>query len=246
MPATEDQALWRLSKFHHLRHTIAAASHQGLQRQTVISSTLQAELRVMDRRREGADLLEVVAACVRLRESALLYLQCDELVWPVTLFPAQMLFHSPRDLALGSQRDMGALKIIEIEPAGVRPPGRWIDERVADVETYHPLMPALWRLALQGPRTTLLREVAGPAAYRVLRNPASQDLPTPGALGPTVERLRNDPAPLRSIATWPGMSMERANRLLNALYLTSNLIVSRTHHSARSGTLQWLFSRRGH
>ena len=32
--------------------------------------------------------------------------------------------------------------------------------------------------------------------------------------------------------------------LLNALYLTSNLIVSRAHHSARPGMLQWLLGRR--
>jgi len=49
---------------------------------------------------------------------------------------------------------------------------------------------------------------------------------------------------LRKIAGWPGMSVERASRLLNALYLTSNLIVSRAHHTARPGVLHWLFSRR--
>ena len=48
---------------------------------------------------------------------------------------------------------------------------------------------------------------------------------------------------MRKIADWPGMSVDRASRLLNGLYLTSNLIVSRTHHSARTGPLQWLFGR---
>ena len=245
MPEFKDQALWRISRFNRFRSAIAAASHDGLQRQTLISSTLQAELRVLDRRRQGADPLEVVAACVRLREPALIYLQCEQVVWPVTLFPAQMLYHSPRSLALGTQRGIGALKIIDIEPAAVRPPGHWMDERVANVDSYHPLIPALWVLALQGPRTTLLHEIAGTAAYRVLRNPAGEDLSAPGAFGPTIERLRNDSAPLRTIAGWPGMNLERASRMLNVLYLTSNLIVSRTHHSARTGTLQWLLSRRG-
>ena len=245
MPEFKESSLWRISKFNRLRNTIAAASHDGMQRQTLISSTLQTELRVLDRRREGADPLEVVAACVRLREPALIYLSCGEVVWPVTLFPAQMLYHSPRSLAQATLRDMAVLKIIDVEPAAVRPPGHWMNERVANVESYHELMPALWRLALQGPRTTLLHEVAGTAAYRVLRSPTSHDLATPGALGPAVERLRGDSVPLRTIAGWPGMSLERASRLLNALYLTSNLIVSRTHHSARSGTLQWLLSRRG-
>jgi hypothetical protein len=241
----KQSSLWRVSKFNRLRNTIAAASHDGLQRQTLFSSTLQAELQVLDRRREGADPLEVVAACVRLREPALIYLRCDEVVWPVTLFPSQMLYHSPRSLAQATLHEMACFKIIEIEPAGVRPPGHPMGERVANAETYHELMPALWMLALQGPRARLLREIAGTAAYRALRNPAGQGLPTPGALGPAIERLRAGSAPLRTIAGWPGMSLERASRLLNALYLTSNLMVSRTHHSARSGMLQWLLSRRG-
>ena len=114
-------------------------------------------------------------------------------------------------------------------------------ERVAQADTYHPLMPALWKLALQGPRKDLLNEVAGPAAYRALRNPATQEMPTPGALGPAIERLRKESASFRRITGWPGMSEERASRLINALYLTSNLIVSRASHSARPGMLQWLY-----
>ena len=242
----EDQPLWRISAFDSLRNAAAVASSAGLRRETLISTTLQAELRLLDRRRDAADALEVVAACLRLRESAQIYLQCSDLVWPITLFPMQMLYHSPRSLALGTRREMGSLKTIEIEPPGVRPPGHWMHERVASDESYHPLTPALWTLALQGPRSTLLQEVGGTAAYRVLRDPASHGLATPGALGAAIERLRKESAPLRKIAGWPGMSVERASRLLNALYLTSNLIVSRAHHSARPGMLQWILSRRSH
>ena len=38
---------------------------------------------------------------------------------------------------------------------------------------------------------------------------------------------------LRDIANWPGMSTDRACRLLNALYLTSALMVMRSHPAAR-------------
>jgi hypothetical protein len=236
--------LWRISEFNHLRST-AAASPAGLQRQTQLSTTLRAELRVLDRRREAADALEVVAACVRLREPALIYLQCDSVVWPVTLFPVHALYHSPRSLALASQRELRMLRTIEIEAPGVRPPGHWMHERVTATESYHPLAPALWLLALQGPRTTLLHEIAGTAAYRALRRRGGQERATPGALGPAVDRLHKEPASLKSIAAWPGMSVERASRLLNALYLSANLIVSRAHHAARPGALQWLRSRYG-
>jgi hypothetical protein len=240
------QPLWSISAFDALRNTPGTAAHAGLQRQTLISSTLQAELRVLDRRKESADALEVIAACVRLRESALVYLQCDGSVWPVTLFPDQMIYHSPRSLLLGTPREILSLSTLDVDPPGVRPPGHWMHERIASADAYHQLTPVLWMLALQGPRVELLHEISGTAAYRALRVPAAPDLPTPGALGPAIERLRKESAPLRKIAGWPGMSPERARRLLNALYLTSNLIVSRAHHSARSGMLDWLFSRSGH
>jgi hypothetical protein len=118
-------------------------------------------------------------------------------------------------------------------------------ERVAEATLYHPLRPMLWRLALDGPRAVPLHEVTGSTSYRVVGHPGKQDLPTPGALGPTIERLRKESAPLREIARWPGMSYERASRLINALYLTSNLIVSRAHPSARPGVLQSLLGRFG-
>ena len=234
-------ALWRISEFDRQRS--AEATHAGLARQTVLPSTLRAELRLLERRREGADALEVVAACVRLREPALIILQCDGVVWPITLFPMQMLYHSPRHLALASAREIKQFKVIDVQPPGVRPPGHWMHERVADAERYHPMTPALWMLALQGPRSTLLHEISGTAAYRALRDPSVFELPAPGALAPAIERLHRESLPLSRIAGGPGMSTARACRLLNALYLTSNLIVSRAHHAARTGALQWLFSR---
>jgi hypothetical protein len=246
MPALQDQALWSISAFDALRNTPGTGAHAGLQRQTLIASTLQAELRTLERRKASSDALEVIAACVRLRESALVYLQCEGSVWPITLFPEQMTYHSPRSLLHGTPGEISSLTTLDVDPPGVRPPGHWMHERIARADAYHQLTPVLWLLALQGPRVDLLHEIGGTAAYRALRIPAAPDLPTPGALGPAIQRLRTESAPLRKIAGWPGMSLERASRMLNALYLTSNLIVSRAHHSAQPGMLNWLFGRRGH
>jgi len=62
-------------------------------------------------------------------------------------------------------------------------------------------------------------------------------------MGSAVERLRRESVSLRDIASWPGMNAERAARLVNGLYLTSDLIVTRSHHAARSepGTLRGFF-----
>jgi hypothetical protein len=244
-PDFDGSTLWSVSDFDQWRSSAAASAHGGAQRTTIISTTLQAELRLLDRRRESADVLEVVAACVRLREPALVYMQGGGVVWPVTLFPAEMLYHSPRSLLQGTRSVLGSLVTLEVEPPGVRPPGHWMHERVANADAYRPLLPALWHLALHGPRNSLLNEIGGTAAYRALRDPARLELPTPGALAPAVTELLAKSTSLRRIASGAGMSSERASRLLNGLYLTSNLIVSRTHHAARSGPLHWLFGRHG-
>ena len=41
------------------------------------------------------------------------------------------------------------------------------------------------------------------------------------------------------MAHWPGLSVERASRLLNALYLTGALMVTRSHLMARGEPLHW-------
>ena len=60
-----------------------------------------------------------------------------------------------------------------------------------------------------------------------------RDLPQSlGALRSAVARLQQDAASLAEIAAWPGLSVARASRLLNALYLTGALMLSRSHPAA--------------
>lgn len=243
-PEFEPSTLWRISAFDRLREQAATGELRGMERQTVLSTTLQAELTALERQQQASDALEVLAACVRLQEPALVYLRFQDLVWPVTLFPAQTLYHSPRTLLEATEEGLATVSALSVEPAGVRPPGHPMRERVASDATYRPLVPALWRLALYGPRGRLLSEIGGTAAYRVLRSPRMDDLPLPGALGPAAERLRREAGSLRSIADWPGMSVERGARLLNALYLSSNLMVTRSHPAARAEPASTLFGRR--
>jgi hypothetical protein len=215
-----------------------------LERPSLLSSTLQAELHALERRERSADAVEVFAACLRLREPALVYLQVEEMVWPITVFPAENVYHSRHSLLRAFEGGVVMLKAIGVEPPGAHPPGYSMHVRAAQSDCYHPLDPALWALALHGPRSSLLEEISGTAAYRVLRSPGSENLPTPGALGPTVDRLRRETVALRGIAQWPGMSIDRAVRLLNALYLTSNLMVTRGHPSARAQPGKGVLNRR--
>ena len=231
----EESTLWRVSEFERVRELNGGSGFVGLGRRTVLPTTLMAELQRLDGvGGGGTDLLEVVAACVRHREPALLLLDYEGLVWPVTLFPEQQLYHSPRDLADAAPDALGQLALIGAEPPGVRPPGHWMHERVAQTAHYRPLAPLLWQLALEGPRANLLAEISGTAAYRALRDPAEDGVELSGALRPAAQRLRRETVSLRDIAGWPGMSVARASRLLNGLYLSASLLATRAHPAARA------------
>ncbi|MEO5843832.1 MAG: hypothetical protein ABIQ33_03220, partial [Caldimonas sp.] len=186
------------------------------------------------------DVLEVIGACVRNREAALLYLEHGTNVWPVTVFPREDVYHSPRDASQMAGAGMSTLRVINAEPPGVKPPGDAMYERVARSDRYHPLAALLWSVALQGPRSTLLTEISGRVAYRLVST-GTREMPSSlGALSSAVTRLRTEAASLRDVAGWPGLSVERASRLLNALYLTGALMVSRSHPAARSEPRNWL------
>lgn len=229
----EDSTLWSVSEFERVRLNSGGSAFTRLGGATVLPSTLLAELRRLDAAGASDEPLEVVAACIRHREPALLCLQYEGLVWPVTLFPAQALYHSPRDMTQALPASLARITLISAEPPGVRPPGHWMHERVAQAEHYRPLLPLLWSLALAGPRATLLAEIAGTAAYRALKNPEADGVTLGGALRSAAHRLRRETVALRDIAAWPGMSVERASRLLNGLYLSAGLLATRAHPAAR-------------
>ena len=213
----EDSPQWRMSAFDRIRTDMASSSFAKLDRATVLPTTLLADLnRLYDDPSGDVDLLEVIAACMRHREPALLYLEHQQSIWPVTIFPADMLYHSPREIGQIPIETLANMKLVNVEPPVLRPPGHYMNERVGDDEQYHPLVPLLWSVALYGPRAALLSEIGGTAAYRATSSPATVGITASGALGSAAERLRRESAAMRDIARWPGMSSERASRLLNA------------------------------
>ncbi len=231
----DDSTLWRFSAYERMREERSSTVFAQLGENTMLSTTLVADLRQLAAQREADDVLEVLAACLRHRQPALVCLRYEDLVWPVTVFPQDGLYHSPRDLALAKPEALARCVVLACDPPGLRPPGHWMHERIGRTEHYRPLKPLLWNLALLGPRASLLGEIGGPAAYRVLLSKENRPS-APGAISAAAERLRSESAPLREIARWPGMSTERAARLLNALYLVGGLMVMRTHPAARAET----------
>ena len=233
----DDSTLWRISAYERMREQ--SGNNSGFTRldgvPTMLPTTLLGDLQHTDGQPRDNDVVEVMAACLRHRESALLYLRHQGLVWPVTLFPSRELYHAPRDLVESTARDMSDLAVLAFEPPGLQPPGHWKHERIGQLEHYRPLESLFWAVALKGPRGALLTEIDGPVSYRALRQSDRVELLAPGAMGSAQERLLRDAASLRQIIGWPGMTIERAHRLLNAMYLTTRLMVIRTHPSAREG-----------
>lgn len=229
----DESTLWRVSQFERVRQLTGASGFAPLQGSSVLPETLLGELKRLEQSGQGSDVLEVITACMRQREAALLCLQYEALVWPVTVFPTQMTYHSPRDLAFAEGAGFMQVSLHSIEPPGVRPLSDRLHERVTQTAHYRPLLPLLWSLALNGPRGELLGEIAGTVAYRALKSPQEDGLSLSGALGSAAERLRRDTVALGTISHWPGMNLERGSRLLNAMYLASALLVTRTHPAAR-------------
>ena len=239
----EASTLWRVSEFERVRYNTGTSGFAPLSDDTLLPSTLMADLDRIDITREGMDIMEVVAACMRHREAALLILDHDGLVWPVTLFPQHMMFHSPVDITAASQTGLARLRLLDVQPPGVRPPGHWRNDRVADLEHYRPLSPLLWQLSMHGPRHRLLNEIAIASVYRATRSDG-EPIKVPGALGPAVERLHQQSVSLVEISRWPGFSGERASRMLNALYLSGCLMVLRSQPGTSTSRPTWPRPRR--
>lgn len=197
-------------------------------RQPGLSQSLLADLSRFEHRGQASEVLEVLAACVRHAQQVVIHLQMGESVVPLTVFAVERLVHCPISLeALLHQRPT-ELRVLHVEPAVLRPPGDEEMSLVGEDQHYHSLRPVLWELALRSARSTLLPEIAGQVAYRVAPGIDLGALRVGGALLASIQRLQGERVTLREMADWPGLDTERAARLLNALYLQSGLIVSRT------------------
>jgi hypothetical protein len=179
------------------------------------------------------ELLEVLAACVRHTQAlAITVAAPGQLPLVLSVFPIDRQVHCALPLADVLDDNLAALQVLEVQPARWRAPGSTEAHRIDHPDHYAPLGPLLWAVALRGARDALLPELAGQAAYRVSPGISLGGLVVPGAMATCITRLRRHTCNLREIASWPDVGPQRAMRLLNALYLQSGLIVSRSHPAA--------------
>ena len=199
---------------------------------SALNPSLLQDLMRFEQRGDQRELLEVLAACVRHTQALAIRLAWGEQELALSIFPTDRLVHCPMPMDEFLAADLSTLQVIEVQPAALRPPGSPELARVGNPAMYGPLAPLLWAVALAGARGELLPELAGQAAYRVAPGLNLSGLFVPPAMNFCIDRLRGQPSNLREIAQWQGIGRERAARLVNALYLQSGLIVSRSHPAA--------------
>ncbi|MES2889951.1 MAG: hypothetical protein V4739_18300 [Pseudomonadota bacterium] len=227
--------LMRASKYvRYLKGETTQPNAPGLSTHGDLSPSLRDDLSRFDQHEGGAEMLEVMAACVRHSERLTMQLHCGQHVVPLTVFPQERLAYSPLPMEELLSMPMHEMRVIHIEPAALHPPHSGDDNPIGQPQLYHPLAPLLWALALRGARDALLPEIAGSAAYRIAPAIDLTPMLNSDLLVNAVERLRRETTNLRSLAEWPGLDTERASRLLNAIYLQSALIVTRSHPDAVS------------
>jgi len=228
--------LMRVSAFQRYldEMAVAADGDRASTRLSSLGASLMQDLLRFENGRpgEGLEVLEVLAACVRHGRSLLIHLQDEARVLPLTVFATEGLVHCPVLMDQFLAARLTDLRVMQVEPAVLRPPGDRERSLVGEPACYAPLGPLLWELALRGAREELLPEIGGMAAYRIAPGVDLRGLNLNGTLAAAVHRLKRATTNLREIAEWPGFDRARAMRLLNALYLQAGLMVSRSHPAA--------------
>lgn len=223
-----DAVLLRVSDFQRRARVVAPSAGGGT------SSTLQSSLHrsvLLDLQRfeaqasPGVEALQVVAAAVRHARPLRMLLQHEDRVLPLTVMPMERVVHAPLPLAQWGLLHWSALKVLQVEPAA-------LSDEAAPQDHLAPLGAVLWALALHGSRAALLPEIAGNVAYRIAPSTDLSALDLGGPLAAAMVRLRRQTTSLDGISNWPGLSRERAMRLLNGLYLQAGLITTRSHPAA--------------
>lgn len=192
-------------------------------------STLNATLSpsvLMDLKRyaatpEAADLLVVVAAAMRHGQLLQIQVELDGLQLPLLLEPRRQLFRCPMDLSgLGD----GALSRLRLVSVGAGPGGE-----IPGTDMRNGLLrPLAWHLAMRGERTELLPELTGAVKCRVTQGIAIGGMQVDGSSKRVIERMKFVPLSIDELVASTQLSRTMIQRLWNAMYLQSALMVTRT------------------
>ena len=169
-----------------------------------------------------ADLLAVVAASVRHGKPLSLALELDEQPLLLTLHPQRQIYYGSRDLCSLTDDALARVKMLRVEP-DVDP--KALLEGRAHIGS---LRPMLWHLALRGAQSRLLPEIAGPVRCRLALGVSLNGLPINGMNRRLIERMKGAPVSVDDLLDGNLQGRLAIQRVWNALYLQSALMVSRS------------------
>lgn len=193
--------------------------------ETAAPTTLSPSL-LLDLQRYAADpvsahLLPVVAASVRHGKALSVLLELGDRELNLTLHPRRQVYYCEVDLCALPDGALCRLALREVKPD-------------ADIETLldgrrhiGSLRPLLWHLALRGAHSEPLPELAGPVRCRVTLGVPLTGLPIDGAARRLIQRMKFAPVSIDELLPATALSRASVQRIWNALYLQSALMVSR-------------------
>lgn len=170
-----------------------------------------------------ADLLPVVAASARHNSPLSLELDLGGTTCTLVLDPARQLYSCEVDLCALNDQALQQLRLVRVksstnESSDASPPLRLGSMR-----------PLLWHLALRGAQQDLLPELAGSVRCRLTKAMALTGLPVDGTTKRFMRQMSGAPVSLDDLMEGEQVSRVRVQRIWNALYLQSALMVSRSY-----------------
>lgn len=188
---------------------------------STLSASLRGDLKRFSDQAETAELLPVVAASVRHGHPLCLSVELDGKEHELALDPLRNLFSCSTDLCALPDQALERIRLRNIVQA--QP-----DTEHHDRRRMGSLRPLLWHLALRGPRSELLPELAGKVRCRVILGTPLNGLPLDGSRKRMIDRMKFAPVSVDDLMTGTGLTRVAIQRVWNALYLQSALMVSRS------------------
>lgn len=188
-------------------------------------STLSPSL-VQDLQRYAADpasahLLPIVAASVRHGKALSVLLGLNDETLHLTLHPRRQVYYCERDLCALPDESLSRIHLRRVEPDVP------IDALFDGKRHIGSLRPLLWHLALRGAHAELLPELAGDVRCRVTLGVSLTGLPIDGPARRLIQRMKSAPVSIDDLAPATLLTRATIQRVWNALYLQSALMVSR-------------------
>lgn len=194
---------------------------------STLSPSLLSDLRRFVEDPGLTDLLAVVAACVRHARPLALHLGSGNNISVLSVFPREQLFQCHLELHALADDEFACLRLLHVEPEYPLQAGETAPEsmRRGRLESLGPL---LWRLAMHGATSELLPEISGPTHYRVSMGFRLNGLSIDARAIPLLQALQRRPVSLDELMKSTDLGRAWVRRFLNALYLQSALMLTRS------------------